>query len=56
MGVKLRGGRVIAEGQWDARGTLGVYREAPVGLSDIVLSFELDTDADRHRFSSTVMV
>jgi uncharacterized OsmC-like protein len=34
MGVKLRGGRVITEGQWDARGTLGVDREAPVGLSD----------------------
>ena len=46
MGVKLRGGRVIAEGQWDARGTLGVDREAPVGLSDIALTFELDTDAD----------
>ena len=29
MGVKLRGGRVIAEGHWDARGTLGVDREAP---------------------------
>jgi hypothetical protein len=28
MGVKLRGGRVIAEGQWDARGTRGVDREA----------------------------
>src|SRR5438105_10500388 len=24
MGVKLRGGRVVAEGHWDARGTLGV--------------------------------
>jgi uncharacterized OsmC-like protein len=46
LGVKLRGGRVIAEGQWDARGTLGVDREAPVGLSDIALTFELDTDAD----------
>ena len=46
MGVKLRGGRVIAEGQWDARGTLGVDREAPVGLTDIALTFELDTDAD----------
>jgi uncharacterized OsmC-like protein len=46
MGVKLRGGRVIAEGHWDARGTLGVDREAPVGLSDIALTFELDTDAD----------
>jgi uncharacterized OsmC-like protein len=46
MAVKLRGGRVIAEGHWDARGTLGVDREAPVGLSDIALTFELDTDAD----------
>jgi uncharacterized OsmC-like protein len=46
MGVKLQGGRVIAEGHWDARGTLGVDREAPVGLTDIVLMLELDTDAD----------
>jgi uncharacterized OsmC-like protein len=46
MGVKLRGGRVIAEGHWDARGTLGVDREVPVGLTDIALKFELDTDAD----------
>lgn len=46
MGVPLRGGRVIAEGHWDARGTLGVDREVPVGLTDIALSFELDTDAD----------
>jgi uncharacterized OsmC-like protein len=46
IGVKLRGGRVIAEGHWDARGTLGVNRETPVGLTDIALTFELDTDAD----------
>jgi uncharacterized OsmC-like protein len=46
MGLKLRGGRVTAEGHWDARGTLGVNREVPVGLTDITLKFELDTDAD----------
>ena len=46
MGVKLRGGRVVAKGHWDARGTLGVDREAPVGLTDIELTFELATDAD----------
>jgi uncharacterized OsmC-like protein len=46
MGVKLRAGRVIAEGHWDARGTLGVDRDVPVGLTDIALTFELDTDAD----------
>src|SRR5712691_4798499 len=46
MGVRLWGGRVIAEGHWDARGTLGVDRAAPVGLTDIALTLELDTDAD----------
>jgi len=46
IGVKPRAGRVIAEGHWDARGTLGVNRETPVGLTDIALTFELDTDAD----------
>ncbi len=46
MGVALRGGRVIAEGHWDARGTLGIDRAAPIGLTDVVLTFELDTDAD----------
>jgi uncharacterized OsmC-like protein len=46
MGVKLRSGRVIGDGHRDAHGTLGVDREAPVGLSDIALTFESDTDAD----------
>lgn len=46
MGVTLRSGRVIAEGHWDARGTLGVDRSAPVGLTDINLRFEIDSDAD----------
>jgi uncharacterized OsmC-like protein len=46
MDIQLRGGRVIAEGHWDARGTLGVDRAAPIGLTDISLTFELDSDAD----------
>ena len=46
MGVTVRSGRVVAEGYWDARGTLGVDRTAPVGLTDIALSFEVDCDAD----------
>ena len=46
MGVQLRVGRVSAAGHWDARGTLGVDREVPVGLTDIALKFELDTYAD----------
>ena len=46
MRVDLRGGRIIAEAHWDARGTLAIDKAAPVGLTDITLSFELETDAD----------
>jgi len=45
-GVTIRSGRVIAEGVWDARGTLGIDRSVPVGLTDIALRFEIDSDAD----------
>ncbi len=38
MGVTIHGGKVIAEGVWDARGTLGVDRTAPVGLTDITVT------------------
>jgi uncharacterized OsmC-like protein len=45
-GVTIRSGRVIAEGTWDARGTLGIDRSVPVGLTNIALRFEIDSDAD----------
>ena len=47
MGVELRDARITAEGDWDARGTLGLSKETPVGLGAIRLRFELDTDADQ---------
>ena len=46
MGVTIRGGKVIAEGIWDARGTLAIDRNAPVGLTEITLRFDVDCDAD----------
>ncbi len=46
MGVTISGGRIIAEGVWDARGTLGIDRSVPVGLTEISLRFEVDSDAD----------
>jgi uncharacterized OsmC-like protein len=46
MGVEVRGAQLTARGEMDARGTLGVSREAPVGLHDIAVDVELDTDAD----------
>ena len=52
MGVKLRGGRVIAEGDLDFRGTLGIDQNVPVGFKQIRLNIELDgevTDEQRAR-------
>lgn len=46
LGVELRDAVVRARGRWDARGTLGVSPEAPVGITDVELEFDLDTDAD----------
>jgi uncharacterized OsmC-like protein len=46
MEVTVRAGRIVAEGVWDARGTLGVDRNAPVGVTDITLYFEIDSDAE----------
>jgi uncharacterized OsmC-like protein len=45
LGIQLRDARVVAEGDLDFRGTLGVAKDAPVGFRDIRLRFELDTDA-----------
>lgn len=44
--VPITGGRIIAEGLWDARGTLGVDKAVPVGIQKIRLSFELTGGAD----------
>jgi uncharacterized OsmC-like protein len=44
LGVKLRGGRVTAEGDLDFRGTLGVGKDAQVGFKQIRLRIELDSD------------
>jgi uncharacterized OsmC-like protein len=54
MGIPLRGGRIIAEGVWDARGTLGVDRAAPIGLTDISLRFDLDTDAGPEKIARLI--
>ncbi|MDR3536769.1 MAG: OsmC family protein [Acetobacteraceae bacterium] len=54
MGVTISGGRIVAEGIWDARGTLGVDRSVPVGLTEIALRFEVDSDADPARLERLI--
>ena len=45
LGVALRDARVLAEGDLDFRGTLGVAKDAPVGFREIRLAFHIDSDA-----------
>ena len=52
IGVELRDATITAEGDLDVRGTLGVSKDAPVGLRDIRLNFALDTDADEEQIAS----
>jgi uncharacterized OsmC-like protein len=43
--VPLKSGMVVAEGDLDFRGTLGIDKETPVGFAEIRLRFDVDTDA-----------
>jgi uncharacterized OsmC-like protein len=48
------GGRLVAEGELDFRGTLGIDREAPVGFTSIRLRFELDSPASEEALQKLV--
>jgi len=54
LAIPIRNARLVAEGVWDARGTLGVDRAAPVGLTEIALRFEIDSDAPADRIARMI--
>jgi uncharacterized OsmC-like protein len=45
IGIPVRDASLTAEGDLDFRGTLGVAKDAPVGLTNIRLRIDLDADA-----------
>ena len=47
--VPLTQGLVLAEGDLDVRGTLGIDKEVPVGFAEIRLRFEVETDAPQDK-------
>ncbi|MCG6203933.1 OsmC family protein [Rhodopseudomonas palustris] len=47
--VPLTRGDVVAEGDLDFRGTLGIDKETPVGFREIRLRFEVGTDAPQDK-------
>jgi uncharacterized OsmC-like protein len=47
MRIEIRSGTVRAEAGFDAKGTLGVAKDVPVGCTDVRVVAELDTDANQ---------
>ena len=56
FGVDLRKGKVVAEGDLDFRGTLGVAKDASVGFKEIRLKFETESDADTATMNKVIAV
>jgi uncharacterized OsmC-like protein len=54
IGVTIRNGTVLAEGDLDFRGTLGVSKEAPIGFRSIRLRFDLETDAPDDQLATLI--
>jgi uncharacterized OsmC-like protein len=51
LGVNLKDAKLVAEGDLDFRGTLGVAKDAPVGFREIRLRFDLDSDASEEQLN-----
>ena len=49
-------GTVRADGDLDFRGTLGVDKAAPVGFTDIRLSFDLESDASEEQLATLLRI
>ena len=54
LGIAVRGGTITAEGEMDFRGTLGVSKDTPVGITKIQLQFDLDTDATSEQIEKLI--
>ena len=52
LAIPIRGGKVIAEGDLDFRGTLGVSKDVPVGFREVRLRFDLETDATEEQLET----
>jgi uncharacterized OsmC-like protein len=52
IGIEITKGHILAEGDLDFRGTLGVSKEAPVGFKAIRLHFQFDSNATKEQIES----
>ena len=56
MGLPVRSAHIQARGIMDFRGTLGVDRSVPVGLTKIDLNFRLDSDAQTEQLDKLIQL
>jgi uncharacterized OsmC-like protein len=54
IGITLKDGSILAEGDLDFKGTLGVSKEVPVGFKAIRVNFDLDTEASEEQISTLI--
>lgn len=52
LGIELRDASLLAEGDLDFRGTLGLSKDVPIGFQNIRLQFTLDTDASQEQLAT----
>lgn len=46
MGIEIRSAKISAQAEMDFRGTLGIDKSAPVGITSLSLDFEFDSPAE----------
>ena len=56
MGLKIREAHIEAVGIMDFRGTLGVDRTVPVGLTNIALRFHIDSDVPAEQLDKLIQL
>jgi len=54
LDIEMRKGIVLAEGDLDFRGTLGLEKDVPVGFQAIRMTFEIDSDASEEEINRLV--
>jgi uncharacterized OsmC-like protein len=54
LNIPLQDAQVLAEGDLDFRGTLGVAKDAPVGFREIRLKFDVKSDASPEQLKKLV--
>ncbi len=54
LGIAIESASVRATGNMDFRGTLGVDRAAPVGITEIIMHFEINSMADDSQLTKLV--